>query len=764
MTLLRRHRIASFLLAIVAIVAFSIAELDFSMLFLGVVLAVLSWYVTEGPRGRTLPDWVANTLVVGAIAWEAFRFVSTGELADAMGALGRTLVWILIAKLFARRTPTEERQRFALSTMLVIAGCLESVQFAFGLLVIVYVCVAIWATMLWRLARSADEARRSRESSHGFAPPIEIAIGRRSAPQFRGLVTASILVVLAGGVGVFILFPRFAEIGGANLAGRSVSGFTDEIRLRRGDRITESRRELFTVRWVDPDGSARRMLRPLLLRGAVLGWYDAAGERWVPLRAESGIRTVRTPEDGAFARLARNEPDPPGAAATIEIEMRSFATDAIFSIYAPIAIATSEPRSVSIDPATLVLRDVSTDRMGRYWNYRLQVQPQPTSEMLRALSTGDAPRGAYLSLPIDAIQPIAESILAEVQTNSGLPPRPDADATASERAVWGREAARAIAAYLRTNFTYTTDLSTLPRVEGEDPIVSFLTRYRRGHCEYFASGLCAVLRSLGVPARIVTGFIAIEYDENSEHYIVRESNAHAWVEVRTGPDAWMAIDATPEESLLELQERNRSFVDRFRWMYGSLEFFWNSRVVSYDASVQSTFASRVQGSWREAAGERLSQVLAKMRAIATDLSLGRAGGAWFATIAIGGCTALLAVLIVTNRRRRLRARLGVLGATRAEQRRLVRDAAFYVEALDLLAKAGYAKPSHLTPRAFADDLRTRHRALGDAFAEVAERFYSVRYGGVGGANEAARGADSHLSLLLALRDAIRQNRAGRRAD
>ena len=44
MTLLRRHRIASFLLAIVAIVAFSIAELDFSMLFLGVVLAVLTWW------------------------------------------------------------------------------------------------------------------------------------------------------------------------------------------------------------------------------------------------------------------------------------------------------------------------------------------------------------------------------------------------------------------------------------------------------------------------------------------------------------------------------------------------------------------------------------------------------------------------------------------------------------------------------------------------------------------------------------------------
>jgi hypothetical protein len=213
-----------------------------------------------------------------------------------------------------------------------------------------------------------------------------------------------------------------------------------------------------------------------------------------------------------------------------------------------------------------------------------------------------------------------------------------------------------------------------------------------------------------------------------------------------------------------LQERNRSFVDRFRWIYGSLEFFWNSRVVSYDASVQSTFANRVQGSWRDAAGERLSQLLAKMRAIATDLSLGRAGGAWFATIAIGVCTTLLAVLIVRTRRRRLRARLGVLGATRAEQRRLVRDAAFYVEALDMLERAGFMKPAHLTPRLFAEELQTRDRMLGDAFLKVTDRFYSVRYGGSDGPSNASAGADSHLSLLLALRAAIRQNRATRRAD
>jgi transglutaminase-like putative cysteine protease len=776
MTLLRQHRIASFLQALVAIVAFSIAEVDFGMLFTGVVLAVLSWYVTEGPRGRTLPDWAANTLVVAAIGWEAFRFIATGELADAMGALGRAMAWILLAKLFARRTASEERQRFALSTMLVIAGCLQSVQFAFGVLIVVYACVSIWSAMLWRLARSADEARRSREASGaapgdassdagaraGFAPPLEIVVGRRAVPQFRGLVAASILVVLSVGVAVFILFPRFADIGSVGGRGPgATTGFNEEIRLRRGDRITESRRELFSVRWIDPDGSPRRMLRPLLLRGAVLGWYDPSGERWVPQRAEAGIRTVRTPEDGAFASLARGTQEATGAVSTIEIEMRSYATVTIFSVYAPIAIATSEPRSVSVDPSTLVLRDVSRDRTGRYWNYSLRVQPQPSADMLSALASGSASRSGNLSFPIAEVRPVAESILAELPASASLPPRPDASSSEEERAVWGREVARAIAAYMRANFTYTTDLSRLPRVEGEDPILSFLTRYRSGHCEYFASGLCAVLRSLGIPSRIVTGFIAIEYDDNAAHYIVRESNAHAWVEVRTGRDAWMAVDATPEESLVEMQERNRSFMDGFRWIYGSLEFLWNSRVVSYDASVQSTYASRLQGGWRDAIGERLEAALARMRALALDLSLGRAGGAWFATIAVGLSTALLAVLIVALRRRRLRARLRLGGSTRAEQRRLLREAAFYIEALDLLARAGLAKPGHLTPQAWAARLAERDRAVGEAFGAIADTFYRVRYGGASGGRS---GADSHHSLVVRLRAALRQNPRLARAD
>jgi len=762
MTLLRQYRMASFLLALLSIVAFAIAELDFSLLFVATVLAMLSWYVTEGPRGRTLPDWLINTLAVGAILWQGFDFLSRGDLADAMGALGRGIAWVLVLKLYARRTASEERQRFSLSTMLVIAGCLESVQFAFGLLVIAYVGVAIWAAMLWRLARSADEARATRAVIAGFAPPLEIAVGRRTQPQFRGIVATSIVAVLAAGIGVFVVFPRFAEFRGAGLGGRgAVTGFNDEIRLRRGDRITESRRELFTVRWVDPDGAVRRLPRPLLLRGAVLVWYDELGERWVPARTEAGVRTMRTPENGEFEPLARAIGSFIGPSSRLQFEMRSYATDVVFSVYAPIAIATSEPRSISIDPASLILRDVSTDRMSRSWSYELRVQQQPAPALLQALTLGSDPRDRYLEFPVDSVKPVAEAMRSEVRASMNAPAEPSADATDAERWVYSREMARAIAAWMRSNFAYTTDLSSFPRIEGEDPILSFLTRYRSGHCEYFASGLCAVLRALGIESRIVTGFIAIEYDESAEHYVVRESNAHAWVEVRTGRDSWIAVDATPEESLLEIQERNRSWVDRFRWIYGRLEFLWNSRVVAYDASAQTTMAGRVQSGWRDAIGARIESLLATTRALISSLSLGRAVGVWLAAVAIAVMTALLAWWIVVRRRNALRDQLGLGGTALDDQRRLLRDAAFFAEALQALRNAGFSRSPHQTHRAFATEVAEAHADAGAIFGVLVESYYRVRYGGgIVDRDE----ADSHLSRVSDLKRVLRQKREEQRAD
>jgi hypothetical protein len=357
-------------------------------------------------------------------------------------------------------------------------------------------------------------------------------------------------------------------------------------------------------------------------------------------------------------------------------------------------------------------------------------------------------------MPVGAVRPVAEQILAEARRGTNVPPEPAADAPAAERFLYQREVARAIAGWMQRNFDYTTDLSGIVKVADEDPIVSFLTRFRRGHCEYFASGLCAVLRSLGIESRIVTGYIAMEYDETTRQYTVRESNAHAWVEVRTGPRAWTAVDATPEDSLRELQEQNRSFADNFRWLYGTIEFLWNSRVVNYDSSAQAAIAERVQSGWRQAVGERLAAVNDALSALTTRFSLGQAGGAWIGAVVVAVLGAALIPAIVALRRRRLLRVLRIEGVPAERRRIMLRGAAFYAEALEELGRAGLGKPAHVTPLEHARVVGERDPDAGRAFAAVATDFYRIRYGDW---NPPEGHADEMRSHIFALRSALRQN-------
>ncbi|MBI1303215.1 MAG: DUF3488 domain-containing protein [Phycisphaera sp.] len=754
MSVLRQYRIASFALLLVSIIAFATATVDFTLLFTAVLLATASWYVTEGPRGRTLPAWASTVLVVALFGWSTLDFLMRGELADSTASLGRFLLWLLVIKLYSPRSASEDRQRHSIATLLVVAGCLESVHFAFGVLVVLYAALAVWTAMLWRIHRSAEDARAARSALEGFAPALEVAVGRRATPQFRSLAIWSVAATFVVSALVFILFPRLPQLSEfRGLRGdRSGSGFSDEIRLGLNDRISESRRELFVVRHRDADGRPIPPSRPLLLRGAVLDRYDPEGETWSPSRSPAPVYSLRTPSDARFAGLGRMPGDAgPGLTYTVEFEMRAFASPVLFAPYAPIAVATSEQRSVSIDSTTLLLRDVSSDRGGRVWSYALRVQPQPSAETLEWLTGGVSTRTARLvDIPVEGIRPVAEEILAEVR-RANAPPEPRADATREERFIYARETARAIASWMQANFDYTTDLSSFVRQPAEDPILVFLTRHRKGHCEFFASGLCAVLRALDIESRIVTGYIAMEYDENAGHYIVRESNAHAWVEVRSGERAWTAIDATPEDGLLEMQEQNRSFADNFRWLYGTLEFLWNSRVVSYDATAQAAIAERVQSGWRVSVGEWADAARDWVDAVLARLRIGEASGLG---LVVSILTALAAIGIVVTaaiqRARRRRAALRLDGLSAAARRELLRRCRFYAEAIELIERAGHRKPAHRTPAAFAESLAEAAPELGAAFRPIAAGFYRIRFGDQDLAPEERNAISSALNELRGL--------------
>ncbi len=93
--------------------------------------------------------------------------------------------------------------------------------------------------------------------------------------------------------------------------------------------------------------------------------------------------------------------------------------------------------------------------------------------------------------------------------------------------------------------TYPYDLSIPPQMEEMDAVEYFLFEQKRGYCEQFSSSLAVMARSLGIPARVATGYAPGEYNPFTGYYDVRASDAHAWVEIYFPGYGWSTFDPTP---------------------------------------------------------------------------------------------------------------------------------------------------------------------------------------------------------------------------
>ena len=137
-----------------------------------------------------------------------------------------------------------------------------------------------------------------------------------------------------------------------------------------------------------------------------------------------------------------------------------------------------------------------------------------------------------------------------------------------------------IVRFLMRSFTYTLEKQKIP--PGRKGIEWFVLTNRKGSCEHFASALAAMIRSCGIPARVVTGFLVTEYNESGDYFIVRASDAHAWVEYFD--KTWVVIDATP--SARQAPGIQLHIIDELR-------FRWIRWVIQYSLEDQINFATSI---------------------------------------------------------------------------------------------------------------------------------------------------------------------------
>ncbi|HKY51499.1 MAG TPA: transglutaminaseTgpA domain-containing protein [Candidatus Limnocylindria bacterium] len=106
--------------------------------------------------------------------------------------------------------------------------------------------------------------------------------------------------------------------------------------------------------------------------------------------------------------------------------------------------------------------------------------------------------------------------------------------------------AEVVESFLRTTYRYAPTVRAPP--PGRDPVDFFLFDLKEDFCEYFASAMVVMLRELGVPARIAEGYTAGTLDPNSGRFVVKELDAHAWVEVYFPLYGWIEFEPTPSQA------------------------------------------------------------------------------------------------------------------------------------------------------------------------------------------------------------------------
>jgi protein-glutamine gamma-glutamyltransferase len=691
------------LLAVVllGILARSIAEAD-PIAGLALALAgAAGWCVTElsaagGSRG--IPRWVSSILLVVVLLAVGVWAVQNRGPGAAVSAFSLFLAALIVVKLWERRQVRDYGQILMLSLFQVVGATLSGTSLLLGAILVVMVPLLAVAVMMYQVI--AGSARAHPEHPR----PIP------AAPLRPALVGLALLMVLAASpiaAAIFVMVPRgvgFQQWGPVTrAAARRTTALTDQIDLTRGGLISESSARVLTVSLHEEPSH-----RPLggigeryYLRGFVLDTYG----RGVWSRAQpSPLSEPVTFDSGQFHALDRS--DVTGRMLILEVAAAAVPpVDApIFSVYRPRSVEFGQVDSTVqavIDPVTGVM----TRSRGASLNYRVRsvIDDIPLPEHLRPVD-----RRGSLPAPAPRIAALAREQVAQAGLNPDPAIRPREDDAL---------AARRIEAYLRLNFEYTLRPPAPPIAA--DPIEFFLFDSRRGHCEYFASAMAAMCRAVGIDARVIAGYVASEFDEDRQRYVVRESNAHAWVEVCTAPGLWRTYDPTPPSQLSRVAARQTSILGRLSQLFDRIEESWNASVVSFDENSQARLLGRGPGepgaldrllSWSRRASLR-------WRSTSNPLSLVLFA---FAALVLAGAGVFLVRFLWTRRRGPVRAS----GWALSPPARAVHD-----HLLRVLRRRGLDKPDWQPLSAFAEGLRGSHPALASALRAAAADLYAASFRG-----------------------------------
>lgn len=701
------------LLVMVLLGAGGVALAMESQLYLGItLLAVLINALALRQRLEVyVPRWLVNAGVLVATGYFLYEFMRLGVIP----ALGHYLTLILICKLFEQKRNRDYGQIMAISLVLMLAGGMTTDALWFALLLAAYLPVACYVSMLLSLKLSLD--RQAAAVLAVESRPIDpqkvawnvTAVFPRRHLWLRAATGAGGCLLVA--VLVYMLMPRvtpglIAPLAPAATDG-SVTGFSEYLNLLGVGRIQQDRGIVMRVRLSrDRLPITPAHLTPYL-RSVVHGAY-VRGE-WLPWH-----------DPGPY----RFDGDPGGEGVLVqEVEMELTAASHIFAVAPVIRLELPLGATVMSRDSNLKLENRPLEGPMRYNAYSwLPPFEEWQLEQFNGLPFfGPAARVGAVPAAMDENLRRRLADLAR-QWCGNLPELPADWLSKADQPVDGWKGTHAdlalamadrIQLRLQSDYSYTLDLSE--RNPNVDPVEDFLFTTRKGHCGFFASAMTLLCRSVHVHARVVGGMLPGEF--SGGQWVVRNSDAHAWVEVYTPKTDWKVYDPTAASSR---PAPPRDLLTRLRDGWESAGFTWRTRVLAYsESSRQSLFgwglrvldrAWQVVSHWAKALGRSLWSFLRHGQVDERLLTAGLSIVAGLGLVLVG----VMGVSILRRRRRR-----GEMPAGRVP--------AFYRRLYKLLGRHGLSPHPHETEREFLRHAAGQLRLPVTRLAAFAELLYQIRW-------------------------------------
>ncbi|MEM7048839.1 MAG: DUF3488 and transglutaminase-like domain-containing protein [Acidobacteriota bacterium] len=624
----------------------------------------VAFFMRRAAQGATtwLSPWMMNLLGAAYLPFFFFDLTVLGG-GRLVGPVIRMGLFAILVKLFSMRRERDKWQALMAIFFLFLASMATSVHPSIMFYLVVFLVGALY--LLIRFAFLHIVAGFGQRDPQAAQLPL------------KGFLFAGVVTTLLFAVPLFALLPRVSTpyvTGRGSGTGTTIQamGFSDEVTLDSIGRIRESREVALRMRYDDPAANAQDRR----LKAATFDLYQ--GRSW---RRSPVLRTL-VKEDGAMLRLVEGPPQ-----SWVNIWLQPLSSRSL-----PLPTDT---RMVSIDRRGL--------EVGRGGAVYMTFPPIEVLEYRVAIATPEASAAEWPdaddgTLDTTGVSDRMVDLAAEMMGQGDLESR-----------------IRNLENHLATRYTYTLDFVGR---EGRNPLEEFLFTYRSGHCEYFASAMVLLLRSQGVHARLVTGFVGGEVNALEGYTVVRQSNAHAWVEAFLPDQGWRQFDPTPAAGRPETREPNAWSLATQAWDF--LIFRWDRYVLTYGFSDQLELFGNLRELWR-----RLWTRQPKPAAQPTPSAeptfepetppapvSGSRWQRWLWPLLLAPGVVLLVGLVAWWRRR------APLSATRA-YRRLRRE----------LERAGFPVAQSLAPLSLSAQAGERFPASAEAMAKIVRHYVAESFGG-----------------------------------